>query len=49
VDGAEPLRTLKTYRWDRELRGITFGQNVVVAGGAGTELRVGDRLEVEWR
>jgi uncharacterized protein YcbX len=49
VDPAEPLRTLKTYRWDRELRGITFGQNVAIAGGVGTTLRVGQELEVDWR
>lgn len=49
VDPAEPLRTLKTYRWDRELRGITFGQNVAIAAGVGATLRVGDVLEVEWR
>lgn len=49
VDAAEPLRTLKTFRWDRELRGITFGQNVVIAGGVGSRLAVGDALDVVWR
>ncbi|MCZ8132467.1 MAG: MOSC N-terminal beta barrel domain-containing protein [Steroidobacteraceae bacterium] len=49
VDAAEPLRTLRTYRWDRELRGVTFGQNVVIAEGAGATLRVGQRLEVVLR
>jgi uncharacterized protein YcbX len=49
VDAAEPLRTLKTYRWDRELRGVTFGQNVVMAAGVGERLRVGDVFDVEWR
>jgi uncharacterized protein YcbX len=49
VDPAEPLRTLKGYRWDRELRGITFGQNVAIAGGAGARLRVGQVLEVDWK
>jgi hypothetical protein len=28
--GDEPLRTLKTYRWDDALRGVTFGQNAIV-------------------
>jgi hypothetical protein len=28
--GDEPLRTLKTYRWDRALHGVTFGQNAIV-------------------
>jgi uncharacterized protein YcbX len=40
--GDEPLRTLKSYRWDAALRGVTFGQNVVVAEGAGATLAVGD-------
>jgi len=30
VLGEEPLRTLKTYRWDDALRGVTFGQNAIV-------------------
>jgi uncharacterized protein len=30
VQGEEPLRTLKSYRWDDALRGVTFGQNAVV-------------------
>lgn len=49
VAAEEPLRALKSYRWDRELRGITFGQNVVIAAGVGETLRVGDELDVEWR
>lgn len=28
--GDEPLRTLKSYRWDDALRGVTFGQNAIV-------------------
>lgn len=42
----EPLRTLKRYRWDRTLRGVTFGQNCVIAGGAGATLRAGDRVSL---
>ena len=45
VDGDEPLATLGTYRWDAALRGVTFGQNVIVVAGAGTRLRVGDTLQ----
>jgi uncharacterized protein len=30
VQGEEPLRTLKSYRWDDALRGVTFGQNAIV-------------------
>jgi uncharacterized protein YcbX len=29
-DGEEPMRTLKTFRYDAALRGVTFGQNAVV-------------------
>ena len=41
---AEPLRTLRSYRWDARLRGVTFGQNAIVARGAGASLRVGAEL-----
>jgi hypothetical protein len=41
-DGEEPLRTLRSYRWSSELRGVTFGQNAIVES-AGT-LRVGDAI-----
>jgi uncharacterized protein YcbX len=44
VDGAEPLRTLKTYRWNAGLRGVAFGQNVIVLAGAGTRLVRGMEL-----
>jgi uncharacterized protein YcbX len=30
--GDEPLRTLKSYRWDAGLRGVKFGQNAIVDG-----------------
>jgi hypothetical protein len=43
-DGEEPIRTLKGYRWDAALRGVTFGQNLIVAGGEGERLRVGMEL-----
>jgi uncharacterized protein YcbX len=49
VDGDEPLRTLKEYRFDRELRGVTFGQNAIVVRGAGQRLRVGESLEIAWK
>ena len=40
--GDEPLRTLKTYRWDGALRGVTFGQNAIVERPG--RLEVGTRL-----
>jgi uncharacterized protein YcbX len=49
LDGVEPLRTLKEFRFDRELRGVTFGQNAIVVGGAGGQLRVGDTVEIAWK
>jgi uncharacterized protein YcbX len=42
----EPLRTLKTYRYDKALKGVVFGQNCVVAGGAGEMLAVGAELSI---
>jgi len=49
VSGAEPLATLKSYRWSKELRGIMFGQYAIVAGGAGNRLHVGQRLQIGWK
>jgi uncharacterized protein YcbX len=49
VDGEEPLRTLKEYRFDKALRGVTFGQNVIVVRGVGEMLRVGEAFEVVWK
>jgi uncharacterized protein YcbX len=45
LDGSEPLATLKTYRWDPALRGVAFGQNLIVLSGAGGLLRVGMTLD----
>jgi uncharacterized protein YcbX len=43
----EPLRTLGTYRHDRVLKGVTFGQNCVIEAGVGERLAVGAPLAVE--
>jgi uncharacterized protein YcbX len=42
----EPLRTLREYRFNRELRGVVFGQNVILSAGFedGAMLRVGQSL-----
>jgi hypothetical protein len=40
-DGEEPIRTLRRYRWDPALHGVTFGQNLIVVSGGGAQLRVG--------
>lgn len=42
----EPLRTLKTYRHDRALKGVTFGQNCVIEAGVGERLAVGAELRI---
>jgi uncharacterized protein YcbX len=42
----EPIRTLKTYRYDRALKGVVFGQNCVIESGVGERLAVGDTLTI---
>jgi uncharacterized protein len=49
VDGVEPLRTLKEYRYDPKLRGVLFGQNAIVIDGVGESLQVGQRFDVSWK
>jgi len=46
---AEPLTTLKRYRWSSELRGVMFGHYAVIAGGVGTRLRRGQLLQIVWK
>jgi uncharacterized protein len=45
-DGDEPLRTLARFRMDRELKGVIFGQNLILIEGIGAQLRVGQELQV---
>lgn len=45
----EPLNTLRGYRWNAQLKGVLFGQNMVIVDGVGTELRVGQELEITWK
>ncbi len=47
--GQQPLATLRGYRWDPALRGVTFGVNCTVAAGAGDWLAVGDRVDLALR
>jgi uncharacterized protein len=49
VRGDEPITTLKSYRWDAALRGVTFGQNVILIAGAGHSLSVGQELKIVWK
>lgn len=46
---SEPLVTLKSYRFSKELRGVLFGQNAIAASGRGSRLRVGQKLEIAWK
>jgi uncharacterized protein len=48
-DGNEPLRTLRSYRFSAALKGVLFGQNLILVEGLGRELRVGDTVEVRWK
>ncbi len=49
IEGEEPLRSLRGYRYDAALRGMCFGQNAIVVEGAGATLARGQLLEVRWR
>lgn len=46
LDGVEPLRTLKSYRWDRKLHGVIFAQNVIVIAAGGQRLARGMTVDV---
>lgn len=41
VQGDQPLRTLRGYRYDPQLKGVTFGQNAIVMAGADQNISVG--------
>jgi uncharacterized protein YcbX len=49
VEGDEPLRTLRSYRYNALLHGVCFGQNAIVIEGAGATLTRGQSLEIRWR
>jgi uncharacterized protein len=49
VQGEEPLRTLRQYRYDPGLHGVCFGQNAIVLEGSGNALVRGQRLSIRWR
>ena len=48
-DGEEPLRTLRSYRYDASLQGVLFGQNAIIVAGIGTTLRVGQTATIRWK
>ncbi len=43
IVSGNPLAVLKEYRFDRALRGVTFGQNALLTAGVGSTLAAGDR------
>jgi hypothetical protein len=47
--GVDPLPTLRQFRFDRELKGVTFGWNAVIEAGAGATLRVGEAVRLRPR
>ena len=48
-DGDEPLRTLHSYRFDRNLKGVLFGQNAILLAGEGQVLKVGNEVKLTSR
>jgi len=42
----DPLPVLRPFRFDRELLGVTFGENAVIVAGAGSELARGSKVRV---
>ncbi|HXC61020.1 MAG TPA: MOSC N-terminal beta barrel domain-containing protein [Steroidobacteraceae bacterium] len=44
--GDEPLRTLKSYRFDKALRGVVFGRNAYAVEGAGSYLTRGAAVSI---
>lgn len=44
----DPLPVLRPFRFDRELLGITFGENAVIVAGAGCELARGSAARVSF-
>jgi hypothetical protein len=49
VRGFDPLPVLKTFRFDRKLLGVTFGENAVIAGGVGEYLEQGAECRVTYK
>ncbi len=44
--GVDPLPVLRTFRFDPTLRGVTFGENALIATGVGATLELGSACEV---
>jgi len=46
LPGADPAPVLRTFRFDRDLLGLTFGENAVIAGGSGCEIERGSSCRI---
>ena len=46
IRGLDPLPVLRTFRFDRKLLGVTFGENAVISRGVGEFLEVGTPCSV---
>ncbi|HZT05236.1 MAG TPA: MOSC N-terminal beta barrel domain-containing protein [Steroidobacteraceae bacterium] len=44
--GFDPVSVLRTFRFDRKLRGVTFGENAIIARGVGEILERGAECRV---
>lgn len=47
--GTDPAPALRAFRFDKTLRGVTFGENAVIVSGAGCELARGSPCRVNFR
>jgi uncharacterized protein len=45
---SNPLPVLRKFRFDRELKGVTFGENAVIEAGVGASLQSGSECHVEF-
>jgi uncharacterized protein len=48
IRGLDPLPVLRTFRFDRKLLGVTFGENAVIARGVGEVLERGSECRVTY-
>ena len=48
IRGLDPLPVLRTFRFDRKLLGVTFGENAVITHGAGEFLERGAECRVTY-
>ncbi|HEY7889899.1 MAG TPA: MOSC N-terminal beta barrel domain-containing protein [Steroidobacteraceae bacterium] len=48
IRGFDPLPVLRTFRFDRELLGVTFGENAVITHGVGEFLERGAQCRVTY-